>query len=107
MNIITVFDSFNGFIYTITILCDHLLHIHNCTLYSPKFTLLIIACVCVRVCVCVRCKSCKCCPFQKTSNKSHIPDDPCKDVKYQEPAIDSMRAQKDEVSRNHMCVRYV
>ncbi|XP_065904203.1 cytoplasmic dynein 2 light intermediate chain 1-like isoform X2 [Dysidea avara] len=31
-----------------------------------------------------------------TSNKSHIPDDPCKDVKYQEPAIDSMRAQKDE-----------
>lgn len=26
-----------------------------------------------------------------------MPDDPCKDVKYKESAIDSMRAQKDEV----------
>ena len=45
-----------------------------------------------------------------------MPDDPCKDTKYKESAIDSMRAHKDEVhlayvtSRviiNHVCENYI
>ena len=31
------------------------------------------------------------------STQREIADDPCKDVKYKEPMVDSMRAQKDEV----------
>ena len=42
------------------------------------------------VCVCVL-------HYQKTSGGSQMPDDPCKDAKYKESTIDSMRAQKDEV----------
>ena len=33
----------------------------------------------------------------QVSVKPELADDPCKDPKYQEPAIDAMRAQKDEV----------
>ena len=33
----------------------------------------------------------------QVSTQPEIADDPCKDVKYKEAAVDSMRAQKDEV----------
>ena len=33
-------------------------------------------------------------------NNPSIADDPAKDPKYAEPAIDSLRTQKDEVSRD-------
>lgn len=36
-------------------------------------------------------------PLQ-VSSQPEIADDPCKDTKYSEPAVDAMRAQKDEVS---------
>jgi hypothetical protein len=36
---------------------------------------------------------------QETSEKSIMPDDPAKDLNFQEPIIDSLRAQKDDVSK--------
>ena len=36
------------------------------------------------------------------STQPEIADDPCKDVKYKEPTVDSMRAQKDEVHPIHI-----
>ena len=33
-----------------------------------------------------------------------MPDDPCKDAKYKESAIDSMRAHKDEVYRTRPAI---
>ena len=36
------------------------------------------------------------------STQPEIADDPCKDVKYNEPTVDSMRAQKDEVHPIHI-----
>ena len=38
-----------------------------------------------------------CLVYMQVSVKPELADDPCKDPKYQEPAIDTMRAQKDEV----------
>jgi hypothetical protein len=37
------------------------------------------------------------CLFQATDNPAKV-DDPAKDVKYAEPTIDNLRAQKDDVS---------
>ena len=37
------------------------------------------------------------CPLLQVSTQPEIADDPCKDVKYKEATVDSMRAQKDEV----------
>jgi len=56
-------------------------------------------CIVIRACTFIVLLFCG--AAQKTSRKSQIPDDPCKDVKYQESAIDSMRAQKDGVSGAH------
>ena len=36
-------------------------------------------------------------PLLQVSTQPEIVDDPCKDVKYKEATVDSMRAQKDEV----------
>ena len=36
-------------------------------------------------------------PLLQVSTQPEIADDPCKDVKYKEATVDSMRAQKDEV----------
>ena len=36
-------------------------------------------------------------PLLQVSTQPEIADDPCKDVKYKEAIVDSMRAQKDEV----------
>lgn len=43
-------------------------------------------------------------PFikQETSEKSVMPEDPAKDLNFQEPIIDSLRAQKDDVSKIYM-----
>ena len=40
------------------------------------------------------------CPLLQVSTQPEIADDPCKDAKYKEATVDSMRAQKDEV---HNC----
>ena len=37
------------------------------------------------------------CPLLQVSTQPEIADDPCKDIKYKEATVDSMRAQKDEV----------
>ena len=38
-------------------------------------------------------------PPLQVSSRPELADDPCKDPKYQEAAMDTMRAQKDEVTR--------
>ena len=38
------------------------------------------------------------------STQPEIADDPCKDIKYKEPTVDSMRAQKDEVQNHYPCL---
>ena len=37
------------------------------------------------------------CPLLQVSTQPEIADDPCKNVKYKEATVDSMRSQKDEV----------
>jgi hypothetical protein len=36
---------------------------------------------------------------QETSEKSVMPEDPAKDLNFREPLIDSLRAEKDDVSQ--------
>ena len=38
------------------------------------------------------------CLYSQVSGRPEVVDDPCKDTKYREREVDTMRAQKDEVS---------
>jgi len=42
----------------------------------------------------------------QVSTQPELADDPCKDHKYQEQAVDAMRAEKDKV-RTILCIYYV
>ena len=69
------------------------------------------ACMCVCVCMCTFVDAhdsyslihfmytCNVCTYTslQVSTQSELADDPCKDTKYQETSVDTMRAQKDEV----------
>ena len=46
-------------------------------------------------------------PLLQVSTQPEIADDPCKDVKYKEATVDSMRAQKDEVHSLFILLLYM